>query len=235
MSGVKPLNGLTKAVIIMLCIYVFVLACSILTSIFELIEYARYDADYYLEELLVSEAISALVGIVFLVIYIITAVCFLKWTYRANKNLSIQSDGRMTFSPSGSIVWYIIPVANLFKPYHAMREIWRKAHKTWTAETRLLPGWWTLWIISSILGQIVFRQNSEVVSEYRTAAITMIFSDVIDIVLGLTAIALISNIGRAYEENYCGAQQENLDLSEALGKPLNTSDVLKNLHGQNEN
>lgn len=225
MNEVKPLSGLTKTVLVMLCVYIFVLACSILTCIFELIEYARYDADYYLEELLVSEAVNAVVGIIFLIVYLITAVFFLKWTYRANKNLSVLSDGHMEFSPSGSIVWHIVPIANLFKPYQAMREIWKKAHKTWHADTKLLPGWWTLWIISSIMGQIVFRQNSEFVNEYRTAAATMIISDFIDIALGLSAIALISNIGRAYEENYCGAQEAAPDQPSEIQKNLQGSDT----------
>lgn len=222
MNAIKPLQGLTNTVVVMLCIYIFVLACSILTSTFELIEYARYDADYYLEELLISEAISGIIGIIYIIVFLISAVFFLKWTYRANKNLSIQGDGRMEFSPTGSIVWYIIPIGNLYKPFRAMREIWRKAHKTRTQDSLLLSGWWTLWIISSIMGQIVFRQSSEFVDEYRTAAATMIISDFIDIALGFTAIALLSNIGRAYEQNY-GAAQEI--------EPENPNDIQKNLLG----
>ncbi|MDF7797856.1 DUF4328 domain-containing protein [Pontiellaceae bacterium B1224] len=230
---VKPLGGLTKIVVVMICIQMFVLACNILTNIFQLVEYAAYDANYYLDELLVSEALGALVGVVFIVVYIVTAIFFLKWIYRANKNLSILS-GRMEFSPGSSIGWYFVPIVNLFKPYQAMREIWRKAHKTGFANTRLLPGWWTLWIISLIFGQIVFRQRSEIVSEYQLASVTMIISDFVDIALGFTAIALISNIGRAYEENYCKVDSDEAEPPTILQEPRRPSDVQINLQGSEE-
>ncbi|MDF7826815.1 DUF4328 domain-containing protein [Pontiellaceae bacterium B12227] len=233
MSEIKPLSGLTKSVIIMLCIYMFVLACNLLTNIYELIEYAGYDAEAVPEEFLISQVLSGLVAIAFLVVYLITAVFFLKWVYRANKNLQILGDGRMEFSASAAVVWYFVPIACLFKPYQAMRDIWKKAHKTWNADSRLLPGWWALWIVAMIFGQIIARQNSVTIGDYRLTAITTLVSHLINIALGFTAIALISNISRAYEVNYCGAEGAETDLLEALKVTSRPSDVLENLHGAN--
>jgi len=63
-------------------------------------------------------------GCVYFLLAIFLGVIFLRWIYRTNKNLHVLSSEHMTFSPGWSLGWYFIPVANLFKPYQAMKEIW---------------------------------------------------------------------------------------------------------------
>lgn len=202
MKELKPVGSLAKAAIVMLCIFIFIMAFHLLTSVYEVIELSFYDAEAYLDELLISQGLTALIGLGMLLVYIITAVFFLKWTYRTSKNLHMLAGGAWNCSAGGAVGWYFVPIATLFKPYQAMREIWTKAHKARTPNTKLLPGWWTLWIISTIFGQILLRQTGEVVSDYQMIAVTQIISDLIDIALGFTAIALVSNITHAYEANY---------------------------------
>ena len=231
MIGVKPLCGLARTVLVMLCVYIFVLACNTLTGLYELIEFANYKADFVPARFLISQIVSGWVALVFLLVYLLTAIFFLKWIYRANKNLQLLGDGRMEFSATAAVVWYFVPIANLFKPYQAMRDIWKKAHQAWHADSRLLPGWWTLWIISILIGQIVARQHSVTIGEYRLAAITTIVSHLLNMALGFSAIALISNITRAYEKNYCGAEGAEPDILDALKINTRPSDIVENLPG----
>lgn len=203
MKELKPVGGLAKTLIVFLCIYIFCLACHSMTSIFELIELALYDGGNIQEAILLSQSLSALISLVFLFIYIATGVLFLKWKYRLSKNLHVKAAGNWEHSPGGSIGWYFVPVATWFKPYQVMREIWSKAHKkTWKGNCRLLPGWWILWIISSIFAQVLWRINADTVSEMQRMALIQVVSDGIDIALGFTTIALISNMTQAYETNF---------------------------------
>ena len=58
---------------------------------------------------------------------------------------------------------------------------------------------------------------------------TTIVAHLINIALGFAAIALISNISRAYEENYCGAEGAEADMLDALKVTTRPSDILENL------
>lgn len=223
MKELKPVGGLAKATVVMLCIYLFTMACHGLTSIYEVIELAFLDGDAYLEELLISQALTALIGVAVLFVYLVTAIVFLKWAYRVSANLHVKAGGKWDHSPSATIGWYFVPIAALFKPYQVMREIWSKAHqKKWGGETRLLGGWWALWIVSSIFGQIIWRINGETVQEFQGIAAVQIISDLIDIALGFTAIALVSNITRGYEQHFEHAAEDESGTEAA-------SDYQKNL------
>lgn len=227
MKGIKPLGGLTKTVVVMICIYMFLMACLVLLSIFELVEFAQYESDYRLDSLLLSQRISGQIALIFLPLFLITAIFFMKWIYRVSKNLHTLSAGGWDFSAGGAVGWFFVPIASLFKPYHAMREIWSKAHqKKWGGETKLLPGWWTLWLISIILGQTVSRQDTEIIQQYQLNSSISMLTYLLNIALGFTAIALLSNISRAYEENYCGAP---------VAETEQPTDIQKNLQGTKTN
>lgn len=229
MIRVKPLNGLTKTVLVMLCIYMFFMACLVMTSIFELIEFAQYESGYYLESLLLSQSITGLIALIFLLVYLITAIFFLKWVYRASKNMHLLGRERWEHSAGAAVWWYFVPIATLFKPYQAMREIWSKAHKKkWGGETKLLSGWWTLWIISIILGQTISRQPTETIQQCQLNSITSMFSYLLNIALGFAAIALLSNIAQAYETNYGKADRNEADILQEPSKP---TEVQANLQG----
>lgn len=235
MNIVKPLSGLTKTVNVMLCIYMFVMACLVMTSIFELIEYAPYESTYQLEDLLLSQYITGLTALLFLLVYLITGIFFLKWVYRTSKNMHMLGGDRWEHSAGSAVWWYFVPVASLFKPYQAMREIWSKAHKKkWGGETKLLPGWWTLWLISIILGQTVSRLPTATIRECQVNSSLTIVANLLNIALGFAALALISNIGRAYEEHYCKEQSDDAKTPEILQEPPRPSDVQANLQGLEE-
>ena len=58
----------------------------------------------------------------------------------------------LRFTPGWAVGWYFVPIANLWKPYQAMKEIWRASKNpgNWQAETTsgFLGWWWFWWIIS---------------------------------------------------------------------------------------
>ena len=97
---------------------------------------------------------ESLNGIFYVVVYLSSAVLVLKWIYRANYNARQLGASNMRFSSGWSIGWYFIPIANLWKPYQAMKEIWKTSANpsAWTTEKApaLLGWWWFLWIFTSL-------------------------------------------------------------------------------------
>ncbi|MDE0032024.1 MAG: DUF4328 domain-containing protein [Deltaproteobacteria bacterium] len=80
-----------------------------------------------------------------------TAVAVSRWIHRANSNARALGARGMAFTPGGAVGWYFVPIANLWKPYQAMREIWKASAGPLGWQRRsvsaLLPCWWLLAIV----------------------------------------------------------------------------------------
>ena len=141
-----------------------------------------------------------IIGLVYLATFIVTGIAFLKWIYRANSNCHGFGAKGMKFSPGWSIGYYFIPILNLYRPYQAMKEIWKvsKNPGNWQEEigSPLLGWWFALWLISGFLGQLSFRMTMQAntVSSLKESTTVSIISGIIDIPLCIVAISLISAI-----------------------------------------
>lgn len=192
-------RGLTTALKVMLWISVLTAVLTILGDISQWFLISNPNATQ--EALEANDALQGLIGLLYLGVYIATTIVFGMWIYRANKNCRGFGAAGMEFTPGWSVGWYFIPIANLFKPYQAMKEIWQVSSdpKRWRTEpgSPLLGWWWGLWIIGNILGQIVFRSSPDAdapLEEWKmTTALSMI-SSAEDILLIGVAMMMISRI-----------------------------------------
>ena len=203
--GLKPLTGLTKSLRVLLMISIAIYAVAVLGGIFEYQAYMELPADVDLSGTVIpAEIVTALIGLVQLILFIIIGITFLRWIYRANMNLGTLSGQPMRFTPGWSVGWYFIPFACLFKPYQAMKEIWEKSHKYGYGTDSLLGLWWALWLLSTFLGELAMKSilGAESVTDYSSSSITYMVSDGIDAVLSIVALMLVTRIGNAYTRNY---------------------------------
>jgi heme/copper-type cytochrome/quinol oxidase subunit 2 len=111
-----------------------------------------------------------IISIITLVVIILIVIFELWWYYRANKN--IHSFGaNEVISSRMAVIWWFIPIANLWKPYRVTQQIWKASNP----EVKLIQGtewkkdpdpkiifiWWILVIVSGI-GSSVFGNIAEV-------------------------------------------------------------------------
>src|SRR5207245_6095156 len=105
----------------------------------------------------IVEVASSLLAIL---TFIATGVPFLMWIYRGNLNVRALGAEGMTFTPGWSVGWYFVPIAHLWKPYQAMKEIWKATQNPHAWATQevgpVVIRWWTLWLLSNILGKMAF-------------------------------------------------------------------------------
>jgi len=153
-----------------------------------------------------NDALQGLVAIAYLIVFIITGVAFLKWIYRANLNSRGFGAKDMKFTPGWSIGYYFIPILNLYKPYHAMKEIWQvsKSPENWQAQeaSDLLTWWWALWLLAGFVDQALFRLSwdAETPDALQAVTVVSIVSCLISIPLCMVAITLVKKIsGRQLE------------------------------------
>jgi hypothetical protein len=123
------------------------------------------------------------------------------WIYRANANAHSFSD-YMSISPGGAIGWYFVPIANLFKPFQAMKETWLASHYGGNWHSEPVPSsvnwWWGLWLATNMLGWLSFQVGltaSE--SAAQSVAIVDVLTAALNVPLCLVLIAMIKGIAAA--------------------------------------
>lgn len=143
--------------------------------------------------LLVSVAYMA-----FAVVFVATIVLVAMWIYRAHANVQAAGAEPLANSPGWAVGWFFVPIANLFKPFQAMRELWNVSHNQsdgYSQESApALKLWWGFWIVSNIVTNISAR-SMFTGGEIGQSAVTVL--DVIGSLLSIPAAWFLLQIVRA--------------------------------------
>jgi hypothetical protein len=155
-----------------------------------------------------NDARQGLIGLGSLCLYLVLAVLFCVWIYRANRNARALGAEGMRFSPGWCVGWFFIPFMNLFKPCQAVQEIWKASNPqadahSWAAApgSALVGAWWGCWIIAGILGQFSFRLSTgaETLEAMTGASWVTFFAFLFDIPLTICAILVVRGIHNRQE------------------------------------
>ena len=197
----KPLAPLTKTLQLLLKINIAITATAFLVGLCRYYSYAKLPASVGTNGTpFPSDEMIAIVGLTQFIFLVIVGITFLRWIYRINKNLRTLSGEQMKFTPGWAVGWYLIPIANLFKPYQAMKEIWGVSHRNEPISYSLLRWWWFFWIVSNLLGRVAFKIATWTNHADNDIASTVIYilSDGIDVILNIVGLMLVTRIWTAY-------------------------------------
>jgi hypothetical protein len=171
-TGFRDLSGLVRWLRIALVAFVLmVLARTASTWLqIELLSAAQRGGGLAQDIAIANDRRESLVSILYLLVYLATAVFFLRWTYLVKKNaMAIGASWlELKFSPGWSVGYYFVPFANLVAPYKALKETFQASHPEfradkqrleWASAPKLLPFWWGLWLVNGILGQGIFQYS----------------------------------------------------------------------------
>ncbi|MCH8121324.1 MAG: DUF4328 domain-containing protein [Planctomycetes bacterium] len=212
---VKPLAGLTRTLRVLLKISIAITATAVVTGFYNYYSYANIPPGVDPNEtLLPSDVVNSIVGLIQVVLAIILGITFLRWIYRTNKNLRTLSGEQMTFTPGWSVGWYFVPIANLFKPYQAMKEIWHISHKNESTTYSLVGWWWCLWIVSNFP-----------VDSYIASTMAFIVSDGLNVILNIVALMLVTRIGMAYSKNI--VEPTGVAHGDSADAPLSPTEIVR--------
>lgn len=126
------------------------------------------------------------------------------WTYRAMKNLHLAGAPEVSMSPGWAVGWHFIPIANLWKPFEGVLQIWRgsmaqaglpvkvPAHVGW---------WWATWIASNFLANIAMRLSGflEEGPAYDEGLIVSVLSSAVAVVCTLLLLRTTKDITEAQQ------------------------------------
>lgn len=200
-GSVPDLKPLTRIVQVLLVFGLPMAAIAIYSSLLQLELLNRADlAELPESAFLANDNREQLVGISQLILLLITGITALIWIHRANRTCRALGADDMKFTPGWAVGWYFVPFMWLYKPYQAMKEIWRASNnpKDWHNErgSVLLWLWWGLWICSGFFGQLSFRISSTANSlgQFKGATMASIISNAIDLALIPAFLLVVTSV-----------------------------------------
>lgn len=134
--------------------------------------------------------------------YALSGLLVLAWTWRANANARGLGAVGMRFTPAWAVGWYCVPLANLVKPYDAMREIWQaSAHpQGWSqqSEPLSLRWWWILLLLAVGTGGFVplLSMRARGIETVIDATWLMTLSDLAGLLSGGILVWIIAQVQR---------------------------------------
>lgn len=89
------------------------------------------------------------------------AVVLSRFLVQANRNAAFLGAGLPTVAPSSMVLWFFVPIACLWRPYLAVRELWSmsapRAKRDDDEHAKAVTGWWVAWLVALVLFAIAFR------------------------------------------------------------------------------
>lgn len=155
------------------------------------------NAFYYELEMTGIDLAFGFIGLAMIGIFLANVVLFCMWIFRANKNArSLGGKAWMKYSPGWSVGWFFIPIANLWKPFQAMREIFNASQDPNTpdsSDSKIVGFWWTCWLVANFVGQFYSRKvfAAETVQEVIDANTWGFAADLTSILSAFAAIVMV--------------------------------------------
>ena len=195
--------GLTKLLQRLLWLSVIVACVALVDDVVEFaqVQFGQLSPDQVAN----NDPIQVVVGLLQSGLGIVTGIAFLKWIYRAYKNIKGFGAEGLRFSPGWAVGYYFIPILSLIRPVQVMGEIWRASDdpRNWQQKpgSWLIAGWWTFFLlytgVTQISLEIAFQASTN--DQWTLAAVLAILGDLFSIPLSIITLRLVTEIYRRQE------------------------------------
>lgn len=204
--NMEPLRPNAKRARIAIIMIWAVMACDIIMMISSYLEYDllaswQAGADFDEAAATANDAREMVVAVVRTIVFIASAITFIRWFRRAYFNLGKRAANLKESEGMAAGAWFI-PIVNLFKPYRIMVEL---HERTVELVANMLPDpdrarskdhitvWWVFWVASNILAQVNVRiaKEAETVDALANSALFSIVDAALSIPLAMLAVNVI--------------------------------------------
>lgn len=129
------------------------------------------------------------------------AIAWCVWQHRAHANLRAFGRADLRFTPGWAVGWWFVPVAWLWKPYQAARELWKASDPAgdslgWRSlrTSPLLGWWWACWLASGVASGAGTAQHGTDL-DARISGDTLIMAGLaLQVVAAVLAIAIVRQV-----------------------------------------
>jgi hypothetical protein len=144
-------------------------------------------------------------GTLMSIVYFAAVLAFAIWTYRMNANIHALGGNNLRFTPGWAVGWYFVPVANLWKPYQMMRELWLASNNPadWRVDrtSKLLTWWWASWLATvlfpfvSLIYMVRLSVRADVFGQLEVMEVLGVVSATLGLMAAILAYFVVAKIG----------------------------------------
>jgi hypothetical protein len=197
----KPLAGITAPLRGLLIAALVADIAAVFADLYAYVQYSRLPAGSLAgDRLLESDGLSGLVGLAQFGCGLAAFILFLIWIHRANGNLRRLSGETLTITPGWAVGWFFIPVASLWMPYLAVKEIWEVSHRGTGRGTALVGWWWAAMIATSVTAVATTFAGGDrlFADDVADEALAWEFADGALAVMHVVTLLLVGAVAAAY-------------------------------------
>lgn len=143
-----------------------------------------------------------IIGVLYTIAMITSAVFFIQWFRRAYYNLQVRT-GNCEHSEGWAAGSWFVPIISLFRPLHIMKELDAKTSRLIGSATgKVVPTngvvigfWWALWIITNYIGNYVFKMafKEDTIENYISSTTAEMVNSFLGVPLALLAYVVVKN------------------------------------------
>ncbi|HEV3209600.1 MAG TPA: DUF4328 domain-containing protein [Chthoniobacterales bacterium] len=191
-------TALTKFLRALLCANVVVACLALIVDLGELVRVQL--GQLTPDQLASNDPMQGVVGLLQAGLGLVSGIVFLRWVYRAYKNIQGFGAEGLRFSPGWAVGYYFIPFLSLIRPAQVMSEIWRVSQdpQNWMRRrgSWLVGTWWALFLLYSVATQVSLELalDGSTNDQWWLAAIFAILGDLFSVPLSIVALRLITEI-----------------------------------------
>lgn len=144
-----------------------------------------------------------IMGIAYLVVYIISAITFIQWFRRAYYNLHLKLN-YLDYKEGWAAGSWFVPIINFYRPYQIMKEMYQETKELLLkkgvapheiSSIALVHAWWGLWMLNNVITQVANRTaaSAETLEVLLATTIAHIVVSVLVIPLAIITVKVIKN------------------------------------------
>lgn len=224
MNNLKPNGSRAKTAIILICIVLGLEIISLISGFFQynLLQNAASGTVISTEEANANDLREQIIGLFYSLAFLVSGITFIMWFRRAYYNLH-QKVSSLSYGEGWAAGAWFVPILNWFRPFQIMAELYKHTPEVLLKhnieiqqklQKTNLAIWWTLWLSSSILAQVVlqFSRNASTIHELITVTNLEMISNIIGIPLALITLKVVSNYAKM-EPLLFEIQDENQEVN----------------------
>jgi hypothetical protein len=201
----RPNDQRAKMAITLIWITLAMDAISMISGYFQynLLQTAASGTTISPEDANANDLREQLIGIIYLPIFIFSAVTFIQWFRRAYFNLHLRIK-YLNYTENWAAICWFIPFVNLYRPYQIMAEMYNETKELLTKKgiltqvslsTSFVGLWWFFWILAGVIGQATFRytMRAESIEAMTNATLLGMLGNLISIPAAVLAVRVIKD------------------------------------------
>jgi hypothetical protein len=162
-----------------------------------------------------NDARGHLIAIIQVCAFILTAIVWLVWLYRAYANLRLVGSKKSQFTRGWAVGYWFVPLLNLVRAYQIVVDLWIRSDTGNAADNvaslprpQLVAAWWAAYLIAGGVGRVAASQATDAHSVTELLSVTNfdMLAEALTIVAALLAIAVVRGIDQR-QQRFRGAAQ----------------------------